>query len=51
MFHTKIGRRNIVMPGARMVNRVATKFTAPRIPEVPDMISPTIHRFVPICGE
>ena len=31
MFQVKIGIRNIVMPGARMVMIVVMKFTAPRI--------------------
>ena len=35
MFQVKIGIRNIVMPGARIVMMVVTKFTAPRIVDRP----------------
>jgi hypothetical protein len=37
VFHTKIGIRNIVMPGARIVKIVVTKFTAPRMVPRPAM--------------
>ena len=35
MFQVKIGIRNIVMPGARIVMIVVTKFTAPKIVDRP----------------
>ncbi len=35
MFQVKIGIRNMVMPGARIVMIVVTKFTAPRIVDRP----------------
>ena len=35
MFQVKIGMRNIVMPGARMVNTVATMLTAVSTPGQP----------------
>jgi len=50
-FHAKIGIRNIVMPGARMVMTVVMKFTAPRIVPKPESARPSIHRFPPTPGE
>jgi hypothetical protein len=35
MFHVKIGIRNIVMPGARIVMMVVMKLTAPSVVEMP----------------
>ena len=37
MFQVKIGIRNMVMPGARMVRTVVTKLTAPRMVPRPAM--------------
>ena len=37
VFHVKIGMRNMVMPGARIVMIVVMKFTAPRIVPKPLM--------------
>ena len=37
MFQLKMGIRNIVMPGARMVTIVVMKFTAPRMDDKPSM--------------
>ncbi len=47
MVHTKIGIRNRVIPGARMLKIVVMKFTAPRIEAVPTSARPMIHRSVP----
>ena len=41
MVHTKIGMRNQVMPGARMVWTVTMKFSPVRIDEKPTMMTPT----------
>ena len=35
MFQVKIGIRNMVMPGARMLKMVVMKLIAPRIEEAP----------------
>ena len=51
MFQVKTGMRNMVIPGARMLKMVATKLTAPRMPEVPAKRRPMIHRFEPLPGE
>ncbi len=51
MFQVKIGIRNIVMPGARMVMIVVTKLTAPRMVPRPAIHRPMIHRSPPIPGE
>ena len=40
MVQTKIGMRNQVMPGARMVWMVTTKLSPVRIEENPTMITP-----------
>ncbi len=45
--HTKIGIRNSVMPGARILKMVVMKLTAPRIEAVPTSARPMIHRSVP----
>ena len=50
-FQVKIGIRNIVMPGARIVRMVVTKFTAPRIVPTPPRAKPRIHRSEPMFGE
>src|SRR3954468_13323945 len=50
-FHTKIGIRNIVMPGARRQTIVVAKLTAPRMVPRPLTASPAIHRFGPAPGE
>ena len=51
MFQVKIGIRNIVMPGARIVMIVVTKLTAPRMVPRPAIHRPMIHRSPPIPGE
>ncbi len=50
VFQTKIGIRNIVMPGARIPMMVVMKLTAPRIVPKPDSASPMIHRSAPRPG-
>ncbi len=50
-FHTKIGMRNMVMPGARMQMMVVMKLTAPRIVPKPEKARPMIHRSAPMPGE
>ena len=44
---TRIGIRNRVMPGARILKIVTRKLTAPRIELVPTRTSPTIQRSWP----
>ena len=44
MFQVKIGIRNIVIPGARMVMIVVMKLTAPRMVPSPAMYKPMIHK-------
>ena len=51
MFQVKIGTRNIVMPGARIVMTVVMKLTAPRIVPKPDIPSPNTHSVPPRPGE
>ena len=51
MFQEKIGIRNIVMPGARMVTMVVMKLTAPRMVPKPPSARPNTHRFAPTPGE
>ena len=51
VFHTKIGIRNIVMPGARMQMIVVTKLTAPRMVPMPASQRPMTHRSPPTPGE
>ena len=51
VFQVKIGIRNIVMPGARMVRIVVMKFTAPRIVPKPPSARPKTHRSPPRPGE
>ncbi len=50
VFQTKIGIRNIVMPGARIPMMVVMKLTAPRIVPKPDSARPMIHRSAPSPG-
>ena len=45
---TRIGSRNIVRPGARILKMVVRKLTAPRIELVPMSTNPTSHRSVPV---
>jgi hypothetical protein len=51
VFHTKMGIRNIVMPGARMQMIVVVKLTAPRMVPRPAIHRPMIHRSPPTPGE
>ena len=48
MFQVKIGMRNIVMPGARIVMIVVMKLTAPRIVPKPARPRPNTQRLPPI---
>ncbi len=50
VFHTKIGIRNIVMPGARMQMIVVMKLTAPRMVPRPAIQRPMIQRSPPTPG-
>src|SRR3954453_14127397 len=50
VFHTKIGIRNIDMPGARRHTIVVAKLTAPRMVPRPLTASPAIHRLGPAPG-
>lgn len=50
VFHVKIGMRNIVMPGARIVMIVVMKLTAPRIVPKPASASPNTQRSPPSPG-
>ncbi len=50
-FHTKIGMRNMTMPGARKVKMVVMMLTAVKIPEKPVRPTPSIHRSAPGPGE
>ncbi len=49
-FHTKIGMRNMVMPGARMQMIVVMKLTAPRMVPKPEKARPMIHMSAPMPG-
>jgi hypothetical protein len=51
MFQVKIGIRNIVIPGARMVMIVVTKLTAPRMVPRPAIHRPMIQRSAPTPGD
>ncbi len=57
VFHTKIGMRNIVMPGARILKIVVMKLIEPSSDAAAMRISPTIHRSWPcspscaVCSE
>ncbi|SFY47498.1 hypothetical protein STEPF1_00709 [Streptomyces sp. F-1] len=50
-FHTKIGIRNIVMPGARMQMIVVMKLTEPRMVPKPEKARPMNHTLAPTPGE
>ena len=50
-FQTKIGMRNMVIPGARMLTMVVMKLTAPRMVPKPLSASPKTQRFPPSEGE
>ncbi len=50
-FQVKIGMRNIVIPGARIVMIVVMKFTAPRMVPKPDRPRPRTQRLPPTPGE
>ena len=45
---TRIGSRNMVSPGARILKMVVRKLTAPRMELVPMRIRPTAQRSVPV---
>ncbi len=47
---TKIGMRNMVMPGARIVMIVVMKFTAPRMVPNPLSARPNTQRLPPMPG-
>src|SRR3990172_4125511 len=49
--HTRIGIRNKVIPGARILKIVTRKLIAPRIELVPMRVRDTIHRSWPELGE
>src|SRR3954470_2872419 len=51
VFQVKIGIRNIVMPGARMVTIVVMKLTAPRMVPKPASARPKTQRSPPRPGE
>ncbi|CAB4551664.1 unannotated protein [freshwater metagenome] len=51
VFQVKIGMRNMVIPGARMVKMVVMKFTPPIIVPKPLSARPKTHRSPPIPGE
>jgi hypothetical protein len=46
--HARMGIRNSVIPGARILKIVTRKLMAPRIELVPMRMRPTIHRSVPV---
>ena len=50
-FQVKSGRRNMVMPGARMHRIVVMKFTDPRMVPRPATIRPSAHRSPPMPGD
>src|ERR1700710_3312709 len=50
VFQVKIGMRNMVMPGARIVMMVVMKLTAPRMVPKPLRARPKTHRFPPRPG-
>ncbi len=51
MFQTKIGIRNMVMPGARMQMIVVAKLTAPRMVPRPAIHRPITQRSPPTPGD
>ncbi len=50
VFQTKIGIRNIVIPGARKQMIVVTKLTEPRMVPKPEKARPMIQRSAPTPG-
>ena len=50
VFHEKIGIRNMVIPGARIVMIVVMKFTEPKIVPNPCRAKPSTQRFPPAPG-
>ncbi len=50
VFHVKIGIRNMVMPGARIVMIVVMKLTAPRMVPKPASARPNTQRSPPSPG-
>ncbi len=50
MFQVKIGRRHMIMPGARKSRMVTTRFTAVAMVAALVSDSPTIHRSTPTLG-
>ncbi len=53
VFHTNIGMRSSVMPGARILKIVAMKLIAPRTELMPSRTSEASHRSRPLppCAE
>ena len=51
VFQVKIGMRNMVMPGARMVKIVVMKLTPPMMVPKPLSAKPKTHRSPPSPGE
>ncbi|CAB4541046.1 unannotated protein [freshwater metagenome] len=51
VFQVKIGMRNMVIPGARMVRMVVIKFTPPRMVPKPLRARPKTQRSPPRPGE
>ena len=51
VFQVKIGKRNMVIPGARMVKIVVMKLTPPMMVPKPLSARPNTHKSPPIPGE
>ena len=51
VFQVKIGIRNMVIPGARMVKIVVMKLTPPMMVPKPPRAKPNTHKSPPIPGE
>ena len=51
LFHTKMGIRNMTIPGARRQKMVVMMLTAVKIPEKPVNPTPMIHMSAPGPGE
>ena len=49
-FHVRIGMRNMVIPGARIIVTVVITLTAVSVPDVPVRMIDTIHRSAPSPG-
>ncbi len=49
--HTRIGMRLTVIPGARILNEVTRKFTAPTVVEMPTKITPRPQKSRLMPGE